>query len=37
MYSLVESNNKIIELIQSNKPFYITRLEIMNLLFQYNI
>ena len=26
MYSLVESNNKIIELIQSNKPFYITRL-----------
>ena len=26
MYQLFESNNKIIELIQSNKPFYITRL-----------
>lgn len=26
MYQLFQSNNKIIELIESNKPFYITRL-----------
>jgi hypothetical protein len=26
MYNLIESNNKIIELIELNKPFYITRL-----------
>ena len=40
MFNLIESNNKIIELIELNKPFYITRLgdqvSVISILYMIN-